>query len=175
MERIEKTVDGTTWFRISEDDNSIRYILGTKGQRTLCCLGINPSTADIAKPDSTVRFVTRIAQHNGYDSFIMLNVCPTRCTIFENLSHQQDPIYAERNLAAIAMVLSDLPQPIDLWVAYGNNIDKREYTKSCLEQLKTVFNQFGCRYYHASLTKAGHPHHPLYLKNTTKLQPFDWA
>ena len=59
------------WIYINNEDNSIRYALGTKGNNTLFCFGINPSTATPDKPDPTIRKVEFIAKYNGYDSFIM--------------------------------------------------------------------------------------------------------
>ena len=174
MVRIKKNINGEIWIRVSEDNNAVRYILGTQGQRTLCCLGINPSTADLGCPDPTVRSVIRIAKNNGYDSFLMLNVYPMRCTVFENLSHRENQLYKKRNLIEIEKILSKLPQPIDIWIAHGNLIDQRSYTRPCLEQLKAVFDQYNCRYFHTGFTKANNPRHPLYLKSTTKLQNFNW-
>ena len=45
------------WIYETEDDNSIRYIHGTVGSRTLVCIGINPSTA---MPNALVVTVERV-------------------------------------------------------------------------------------------------------------------
>ena len=51
-----------------------RYLLHIPGKRTLACLGINPSTATPEKLDRTMLSVKRIANYNGYDGFLMLNI-----------------------------------------------------------------------------------------------------
>ena len=57
----------TEWIYINNEDNSIRYVLGTKGQKTLFCFGINPSTAEPNDLDPALKKVERIAKYNGYN------------------------------------------------------------------------------------------------------------
>ena len=57
-----------------------RYILGTRGEKPLICIGINPSTAKPDALDNTLKSVERIAIGNGYDSFLMFNVYAQRAT-----------------------------------------------------------------------------------------------
>ena len=40
------------WIYIHNADNTVRYVLGTKGEKPLFCLGINPSTATPEKADA---------------------------------------------------------------------------------------------------------------------------
>ena len=63
-----------------------------------------------------------------------------------------------------------LPKPVDVWLAYGDNIDNRTYTKECLNKIKIELDKFDCRYWHCGLNKSGNPKHPLYRRSTTKLQ-----
>ena len=162
------------WVMVAEDDNAARYILGTKGQKTLCCLGINPSTAAPYEPDPTIRSVERIAKNNGYDSFAMINIYPTRCTVFENLSREENEEYTRQNLKYIEKLVESLPKPVNIWVAHGNLVDKRAYTKKCLEQLRAILAKYDCRYWHCGKTHCGNPRHPLFMKSETKLQEFEW-
>lgn len=158
------------WIYVKESDNKARYVLGTKGKKTLCCIGINPSTAEPNNPDATIRSVQRITENNGYDSFIMFNVYPVRSTIFENLSKEENIYYIERNVKEIINVVKELPKPVDIWVAYGNLIDKRKYTKDSYYKIKTELDKYSCRYLCCGITKSGNPKHPLYLKGNTKLE-----
>ena len=57
----------TEWIYINNEDNSIRYVLGTKGQKTLFLFGINPSTAEPNDLDPALKKVERIAKYNGYN------------------------------------------------------------------------------------------------------------
>ncbi len=161
------------WIYVTEEENTVRYVLGTKGKNTLCCLGINPSTAEPNKPDATIRSVRRIAENNGYDSFIMFNVYPVRSTIFEKLSQEDNKLYNERNIKEILNVIRKLPRPVNIWLAYGNLIDKRNYMRKSFNNLKTELDKFNCEYWCCGLTKNKNPKHPLYLKGTTKLQKYN--
>ena len=47
------------------DDNSLRFVLGTKGLKPLIVLGLNPSTADDCKPDLTISKIIGFANRNN--------------------------------------------------------------------------------------------------------------
>ena len=69
------------WLYVPNFYSEYRYILGTRGEKPLICIGINPSTAAPDDLDNTLKSVERVALHNGYDSFIMFNVyAPIRTT-----------------------------------------------------------------------------------------------
>ena len=69
--------DRDAWLYIPDHYEEYRYILGTRGQRPLICLGVNPSTAAPGALDNTLKSVERIAHHNGFDSFVMLMSMPS--------------------------------------------------------------------------------------------------
>ena len=66
--------DVRRWLYVPNTYGEYRYILGTRGERPLICVGVNPSTAAPGDLDPTLKSVERVALHNGYDSFIMFNV-----------------------------------------------------------------------------------------------------
>jgi len=68
------------WIYAPNFYSEYRYILGTRGQNPLICIGINPSTARPDALDNTLKSVERIALGNGFDSFIMFNVYAQRAT-----------------------------------------------------------------------------------------------
>ena len=72
--------DRTRWLYVPDHYSEYRYILGTRGNHPLICIGINPSTAVPDRLDNTLKSAERIAQHNGYDSFLMFNVYAQRAT-----------------------------------------------------------------------------------------------
>lgn len=128
-------------------DAEVRYALIQKGNRMLFVVGLNPSTADTEKPDPTMQSVMRIAEYNGYDGFVMINLYPKRATAPKDLPQACDPVLHRSNLA------------------YGNNIDRRDYLLECLRDIIKVFEPHHPRWYHInSLTGKGHPRHPLYQK-----------
>ena len=66
--------DRTKWLYVPDYYADYRYLLGTRGENPLICIGINPSTAAPGDLDNTLKSVERIAAGNGYDSFLMFNV-----------------------------------------------------------------------------------------------------
>ena len=72
--------DAGRWLYVPDFYTDYRYILGTRGERPLICIGINPSTAAPDDLDNTLKSVERIALGNGFDSFIMFNVYAQRAT-----------------------------------------------------------------------------------------------
>ena len=72
--------DHDRWIYVPDFYTEYRYILGTRGNNPLICIGINPSTAEPDHLDNTLKSVSRIAAGNGFDSFIMFNVYAQRAT-----------------------------------------------------------------------------------------------
>jgi hypothetical protein len=61
----------------------------------------------------------------------------------------------------------------DLWAAWGSIIEKRSYLPGCVLDMASIGQRFGARWFTAGpRSKAGHPHHPLYLKKDSPLDPF---
>ena len=152
-----------------------RYLLGTRGQRPLICVGINPSTAAPDRLDNTLKSVERVALGNGYDSFLMFNVYAQRSTRPRDLEERCNSRLHRENLAAFAYALSLSPAPA-LWAAWGTIIEARPYLLPCLRDLIALGEGAGARWYTAGpRSKRGHPHHPLYLRKDSILEPFDPA
>ena len=74
--------DVSRWLYVPNTYSEYRYILGTRGQKPLICVGINPSTAAPDALDPTLQSAQRIALNNGYDSFLMFNVYAPGRTIW---------------------------------------------------------------------------------------------
>ena len=70
--------DVSQWLFVPNQYTEYRYILGTRGQKPLICIGINPSTAAPDALDPTLQSAQRIALSNGYDSFLLFNGPPQR-------------------------------------------------------------------------------------------------
>ena len=77
--------DAEKWIYVPDHYAEYRYILGTRGENPLICIGINPSTAAPDALDNTLKSVARIAEHNGYDSWIMFNVYAQRATVPDDM------------------------------------------------------------------------------------------
>ena len=165
--------DINKWLYAPNFYSEYRYILGTRGQNPLICIGINPSTAQPGALDNTLKSVERIALGNGFDSFIMFNVYAQRATSPDDMEKVCNPLLHKENLEAFRYVLSISDKPA-IWAAWGAIIEKRKYLPACVRDMLEVGNEYGAQWYCAgAITKKGHPHHPLYLRKDEKIKPFD--
>ncbi len=161
------------WLYAPNFYSEYRYILGTRGKNPLICIGINPSTAQPGDLDNTLKSVERIALGNGFDSFIMFNVYAQRATDPDSMEQQCNLALHRENLEAFRYVLSISDKPT-VWAAWGTIIEKRDYLPHCLRDMLAVGEEFGAKWCCAgSVSKKGHPHHPLYLRKDEKLKQFD--
>ena len=165
-------VDSMEWLYEKNKDNTSRFVLGVKGDNPLVCIGINPSTAVPERLDSTLKSVERVAESNGYDGWIMLNVYPQRATDPNNLHERRDFSLTRVNLENMGKIF-EAYQP-DIWAAWGTIITRKNYLLNCLYPIVDLSKDYNCRWFSAGvISKEGHPHHPLYLKKEVKLNLFD--
>ena len=161
------------WLYAPNFYSEYRYILGTRGENPLICIGINPSTAQPGDLDNTLKSVERIALGNGFDSFIMFNVYAQRATDPDTMELTCNLRLHRENMEAFRYVLSISRQPA-VWAAWGTIIEKRDYLPYCLRDMLAVGKEYVANWYCAGrVSKKGHPHHPLYLRKDEKIRPFD--
>ncbi len=164
--------DIAQWLYVPNAYSEYRYVLGTRGDNPLICMGINPSTAAPDKLDPTLKSAQRIALANGYDSFLMFNVYAQRATRPDDMEREANAWLHEENAKAFAYLLS-LSQRPAIWAAWGNLIEKRPYLKKCVAEFVSLGQEANAQWFSAGpLLKSGHPHHPLYLRKDTQLLPF---
>ena len=165
--------DKSRWLYVPDFYSEYRYILGTRGEKPLICIGINPSTAAPDDLDNTLKSVERIAHANGYDSFIMFNVYAQRATNPDDMERVCNTLLHEENMKAFDYILSLSKEPA-VWAAWGNIIEKRDYLPDCVRSMIDLGEKHHAHWYSAGkISKKGHPHHPLYLRKDTPLDPFD--
>ena len=166
--------DRDRWIYIPDHYSDYRYVLGTRGAHPLVCIGINPSTAAPDRLDNTLKSAQRIALSNGYDSFIMFNVYAQRATLPDDMDKTFNPVLHRENMKAFEWVLRQLAPPCSVWAAWGSIILRRSYLPACVRDMVAVGRRYGARWFTAGpRSKAGHPHHPLYLRSDVPLDPFD--
>ena len=151
-----------------------RYLLGTRCQRPLIVIGLNPSTATPMALDRTLQSAERIAHHNGFDGFMMFNLYAQRATMPKDMEASCNERLCTENLKAFAYLLENIPNP-QIWAAWGAIITTRPYLSHHMHEIGQLAQAHQATWWKAGpLTRAGHPHHPLYLKKTTVLEPFDF-
>ena len=168
--------DSERWLYVPDFYTEYRYILGTRGSNPLICIGINPSTAAPDDLDNTLKSVSRIAGHNGYDSWIMFNVYAQRATDPDDMDRELNARLHEENMRAFAYILSGVGKPHKpaVWAAWGTIIEKRPYLRGCVRDMVGIGRRFGAEWLCAGkLSQKGHPHHPLYLRKDEKVRAFD--
>ena len=167
--------DRTKWLYVPDYYADYRYLLGTRGENPLICIGINPSTAAPGDLDNTLKSVERIAAGNGYDSFLMFNVYAQRATNPDDMELTYNAELHQENLKAFDYALSlDRGGAPAIWAAWGTIIEKRPYLPQCVQDMIQVGSARSAVWYSAGKrSKKGHPHHPLYLRKDSVLEPFD--
>ena len=167
--------DVSKWLYVPNHYGEYRYILGTRGKKPLICVGVNPSTAAPGDLDPTLKSVERVALHNGYDSFIMFNVYAQRATRPEDMERACNAALHAENMRAFDYALSlDREGAPAVWAAWGSVIEKRDYLPRCVRDMIEVGERRNARWFSAGKrTRAGHPHHPLYLRKDEAVREFD--
>ena len=158
--------------KMTGDNDIVRYALRKDGEKPLVVIGLNPSTANEAKADPTMTCVMGIAERNGFDGFVMLNLYPQRATDPAGLDRELNYAMHQENLRQIMEALKDINEPTVL-LAFGNSIGLRPYLKTCLRDI--VAAMADKRPYYVSvgtLTNCGNPRHPLYA-GYRELEDFD--
>ena len=129
---------------------------------------LNPSTADGAQDDPTIRRCVGFAKAWGYDRLEVLNLFAYRATEPKELlalTHDRDPV-GEHNKRAFDRLLfpsSTIGTIVCAWGAHGAHLGQDETALGWLGRHKR---------FALALTKEGHPRHPLYVKGDAVLKPF---
>ena len=168
--------DSQKWLYVPDFYTEYRYILGTRGQNPLICIGVNPSTAAPDDLDNTLKSVSRIAAGNGFDSWIMFNVYAQRATRPEDMDRELNQALHRANMAAFEYILQNVAKGLRpaVWAAWGTIIEKRPYLPGCVRDMVALGRRYNARWLCAGKRSAkGHPHHPLYLRKDEKTVDFD--
>lgn len=121
-EKPSPDYDVSRWLYVPNVYTEYRYILATRGEHPLICVGVNPSTAAPGALDPTLKSVERVALHNGFDSFIMFNLYPQRATRPRDMEQARNEVLHRENMAAFAYALSLSPAPA-VWCAWGTVVE----------------------------------------------------
>ena len=123
-------------------------------------IGLNPSTVNEHENDPTIRSVERIAIHNGYGGFYMMNCFPFISTDPNKLWDCSNTVKNEEWLMHVSERCSDIV------FAWGNFDIVKKLGIDFI--LKTKFPKAKA----LRINKNGSPKHPLYCKSSTQFIPF---
>ena len=117
---------------LPENDPDLRYLLAKKGKNNLLVVGLNPSTADAENLDPTSKNIDQVAEQNGYDGWLLVNLYPKRKSNPADLPLQEEKETFWYNLHLIKHLLDkDQFKIKDAWLAWGDGVDtlNRPYLK----------------------------------------------
>lgn len=152
-------------------DKKYRWVLrrqvGSPGGGNVVFIGVNPSTADAASDDATVRRLKSFTDFWFYSSFSIVNPFSLVSSTPAALAQAADPIGKETDYW-IRKEVNDADLVVPMWGDIGKVPPHLRYRFDDVKRMIGVrrMKVFG-------LTKHGHPQHPLYLPTATKLK--DWT
>lgn len=172
VDSLPYTETVTEWIWERSADGTARFVLGTVGKNPLVCFGINPSTATPHSLDRTVNRVSKFAEREPFDSWIMLNVYPQISTDPKGMHLDYDLALKRENELHIARLIDGRPRTI--LAAWGNLIESRPYLWDAMRDIALIAELASSRWISlGEPTTSGHPRHPLYVKSTTPFIDFD--
>lgn len=159
-------------------ENTERYLLGEisnpKDKSLIICIGLNPSTATDEIPDTTIKRIKERARRLGYPNWCMVNLYPTRFTYPHDLCGSIDEQAHKRNLKNLLLLFNKHQDfNINVWAAWGDNIEIRDYLIKCLKDISSVIPTSAKWQSIGLLTNRGNPRHPSRLAYALELQDFD--
>jgi hypothetical protein len=144
----------------SKDTNETsRFLIRTKGDNPLICLGLNPSTANKDESDSTINRVEEYANLNNFDSIAMINLYPLRETFPDKLPNAKDPSIFDENISIIKNLI-DKYEVKKILMATGEDVSTRSYLIEALNKLIEYGEEKGVEWVCAGKTAKGYPRHP---------------
>jgi hypothetical protein len=157
-------------------DGRYRYLLTRQvgsGPGVATFIMLNPSTADGENDDPTIRKCVGFARQWGCGRLQVVNLFALRATDPSEIAKADDPVGPENaDHLQRAIEVSSHPRepacPGPLVCAWGVRGAYRGQDLRLLGWLE----RFSVRPYALSITKDGHPRHPLYVSYSTRLLPF---
>lgn len=143
---------GRTWDPESEGLESSRPVFSI--------VMLNPSTADHAVDDPTIRRCIHFARQEGCGAVLVRNLFAFRATSPKELRSIADP-WGPLNEAVLALNLRFAIRVL-AWGAMPTWLHRRAIEAKCIAKTR------GARV--LGLTKDGHPRHPLYLPNAARAE-----
>lgn len=121
----------------------------------LMVIGLNPSTADEAKDDPTIRKCIGFAKRLGYGALCMTNLFAFRATDPRAMKREANPIGSDNDLH-LKVCAENAGLIVAAWGVNGAHLRRNKQVFDLIEiKMRTVC----C----LRKTKSGHPEHPLYV------------
>ena len=147
------------------------------GKDTVCWIMLNPSTADHAKDDPTIRRCMDFSRRWGYGGMVVVNLFALRSTSPQAMMKggwwgaigEVRPTGEESdNDSYIRLWARECAVVVAAWGAHGG-WGKRDFI------VMNGLSRMGINVSCLGTTAHGHPRHPLYVKANAVLQPYRWG
>jgi hypothetical protein len=146
-------------------DGRYRYALHrtwASGRPSMLWVLANPSSADAATDDPTLRRCVRFAHDHGCGGLAVVNLWAWRATRPADLADVPDPVGPDND-----RWITTLGRHADGPVVLGWGVQDAPV------RVASVLGLLGTRPKHClGLTRDGHPRHPLYVRAGTRLRPW---
>ena len=124
-------------------------------------IGLNPSTADEANDDPTIRRCIGFARAWGYEGLCMTNLFAYRATKPADMKKSANPVGCENDRVLVTFSHC-AGVVVAAWGTHGTHMGRDQTVRLLVPGL-----------HYLRLTKDGHPAHPLYLP--ASLRPVLWV
>ena len=145
------------------DDNKYRYDLSRRWRekgKTICWVMLNPSTADDAQDDPTIRRCINFSKNFGFSALVVVNLFAGRATDPRELLEMDDPVGpANQEYVGHAVQTSET-----VVMAWGASLARVRYLPRLQPRPPRAF----C----LGRTRDGFPRHPLYVPQSQCLVPY---
>ncbi len=149
-------------------DGRYRYALHRTwdpGRPRMLWVLANPSSADAATDDPTLRRCVRFARDHGCGGLAVANLWAWRATCPDDLAHVTDPVGPDND-----DWVATLGRQADGPVVLGWGVQRPQHAGS---RVASVLGLLGDRPKHClGRTRDGYPRHPLYVHAATRLRPW---
>ena len=155
-----------TWLRGTatlSGDRAYRYLLTRRwgDGPAMCWIMLNPSTADAAADDPTIRRCIGFARREGCGAIQVINLFALRAADSRELLTSPDPVGPGGDGFLLARPLSACT--VAAWGAHGSLHGRSAEVRALLA---------GVRLFCLGVTSGGEPRHPLYVRADVPLVPF---
>ncbi|WP_031292850.1 DUF1643 domain-containing protein [Leptolyngbya sp. Heron Island J] len=141
-----------TWQTLDQPIRQVTFIM------------LNPSTADAATDDPTIRACSQFAKRWGYNHLTIVNLFAYRTSQPSNLIKAANPI-GQGNDSYLLKATETADQVILAWGNWGNLSNRAQTVVDLLAP-------YHHKLYYLVRNRSGHPRHPLYIKRTTQPKPW---
>lgn len=176
---MTKSIAGTLGTAVFSDDEKHRYLLtrftGVVNERRVAFVGLNPSTATADVNDPTIRRCLGYAERWGFGHLDMLNLFSWRSTDPRGLLGAPEPDGGETNFDAIVEAGRRAEVVIAAWGGPYQPKKLQAMVDGCASGVTIAFTcalPLAGKLRALTLTKDGHPRHPLYLKADLEPMPY---